>query len=260
MIVKVISSVISIEPDIKIPLKSKKSIKVNNLQIRDEHLEKSLEQRIKKIMERHAEIFGPINDNEIIDTNIKAEIRTSTEEPIYSKMYPYPVHMWGEVDNQIRKLLEDGIIRPSKSPYHSPIWIVSKKPDALGEKEYGLVIDFRRLNAVTIPDTYPIPDIFNTLASLGNPRYFTTLDLTSGFLLIKMQGIDIRKTAFSTLNGKYEFSRLPFGLKNAPAIFQRTIDDVLKEYIGKICYVYRDEIVILGKDEEEHLKNLETIF
>ena len=123
-----------------------------------------------------------------------------------------------------------------------------------------MVVDFKRLNAVTISDTYPIPDINSTLASLGKAKYFTTLDLTSGFHQIPMKESDIPKTAFSTLNGKYEFLRLPFGLKNAPSIFQRMIDDVLKEYIGKICYVYIDDIIVFGQDIEDHLKNFETIF
>lgn len=75
-----------------------------------------------------------------------------------------------------------------------------------------------------------------------------------------MKESDISKTAFSTMNGKYEFLRLPFGLKNAPAIFQRMIDDVLKQYIGKICYVYIDDIIVFGKDADDHLKNVEMVF
>lgn len=123
-----------------------------------------------------------------------------------------------------------------------------------------MVVDFKRLNAITIPDTYPIPDINATLASLGHAKYFTTVDLTSGFHQIAMKEADIPKTAFSTMNGKYEFLRLPFGLRNAPAIFQRMIDDVLKEHIGKICYVYIDDIIVFGKDLDEHMKNVDTVF
>jgi len=156
--------------------------------------------------------------------------------------------MRGEVDRQIYELLRDGIIKPSKSPYNSPVWVVTKKPKPNGEKQYRMVIDFKRLNAVTIADTYPIPDINSILASLGNAKYFTTLDLTSGFHQIYMLESDTPKTAFSTLNGKYEFLRLPFGLKNAPAVFQRMIDDVLREHIGKICYVYIDDIIVFSED------------
>ena len=124
-----------------------------------------------------------------------------------------------------------------------------------------MVIDFKRINTITISDMYPIPDISHTIASLGNSKYSTTIDLTSGFRQIKMEEKDIPKTTFSTMNDKYEFTRLPFGLKNAPVIFQRMIDDVLKEYIGKICYVYIDDIIIFGgENANSHLENVEKIF
>jgi len=116
-----------------------------------------------------------------------------------------------------------------------------------------MVIDFKRLNADTISDTYPIPDITSTLSSLKEAKLFTTLDLTSGFHQIHMK-------ESSTLNGKYEFLRLPFGLKNAPAVFQRMIDDVLREHIGKICYVYIDDIIVFSKDYESHWRNLRAVF
>lgn len=254
------NNTLMIKPNIKIPLKEKPAKQVNNIEIRDNHLTNKIKEQIRIMIDKYKPIFGDVNNNDIIDTSIRAEIKTSTDEPIYTKSYPYPIHMRKEVDIQIKKLLEDGIIRPSKSPYNSPMWVVPKKPDASGIKKYRMVIDFRKLNDITISDTYPIPDISNTIASLGNSKYFTTLDLTSGFHQIKMKEQDIPKTAFSTMNGKYEYTRLPFGLKNAPAIFQRMIDDVLREYIGKICYVYIDDIIIFGKTEEEHLKNVETIF
>jgi len=123
-----------------------------------------------------------------------------------------------------------------------------------------MFIDFKRLNAVTIADTYPIPDINSILASLGMAKYFTTLDLTSGFHQIYMLESDTPKTAFSTLNGKYEFLRLPFGLKNDPAVFLRMIDDVLREHIGKICYVYIDDIIVFSEDYDSHWQNLRAVF
>jgi len=95
---------------------------------------------------------------------------TSTQEPIYSKSYPYPANMRGEMENQVDELLREGIIRHSKSPYNSKIWEVPKKPKPKGEKQYRMVINFNRLNAVTISDTYPIPDITSTLSSLGEAK------------------------------------------------------------------------------------------
>lgn len=253
------NNLLKIKPNIIIPLKEKCSTQVNNLEIRDGHLREETKNRLYEVLKKHPKVFGPINDQEIVNTTVQAEIKTTTDEPIYTKSYPYPANMRQEVENQITQLLKDGIIRPSKSPYNSPIWIVEKKSDASGIKKYRMVIDFKRLNAVTVSDTYPIPDISSTIASLGNSKFFTTLDLTSGFHQIKMKEKDICKTAFSTMNGKFEFTRLPFGLKNAPAIFQRMIDDVLKEYIGKICYVYIDDIIIFGKSETEHLENIDKV-
>lgn len=252
------NNILSIGGDVTVPIKEKYSIDVNYI-IEDLTDEES-KMRIKEIVERYANLFGPLDNRRAVTTNIRAEIKTTTDEPIYVKSYPYPAPMREEVDRQIKELLCEGIIRPSRSPYNSPIWVVAKKPKPNGEKQYRMVIDYKRLNAVTIPDTYPIPDINTTLASLGNAKYFTTVDLTSGFHQIPMKASDIQKTAFSTMNGKFEFLRLPFGLKNAPAIFQRMIDDVLREFIGKICYVYIDDIIILGKDKKDHWNNIRTIF
>jgi len=99
----------------------------------------------------------------------------------------------------------------------------------------------------TIDDKYPIPNIVSILSILGKSKFFTTFDLKSGFHQILLAEKDREKTAFSVANWKYEFCRLPFGLKNAPSIFQRAIDDVLREQIGKSCYVYVDDVIIFSE-------------
>lgn len=250
-------NVLRLKPAIELPLKERVSTQVN-LAI-NEDLPQDIRSELHQLIDGYSGLFGPIDDREVVETAVQAEIRTSTDEPIYTKSYPYPACLREEVEKEIEKLLEEGIIRPSKSPYNSPIWVVPKKPKPTGEKQYRMVVDYKRLNSVTISDTYPIPDITATLTSLGKARYFTTLDLTSGFHQIRMKPSDVPKTAFSTMNGKYEFLRLPFGLKNAPAIFQRMIDDVLKPYIGRICYVYIDDIIVFGDSPGTHLRNLDTV-
>lgn len=168
-----------ISPGIKIPLLAKRSLNVNTL-LDSTHPEEA-RRILKALIDEYSHLFDPLSPGEAVDTSVRAEIRTNTSDPIYTKSYPYPANMRSEVDRQIGELLSEGIIRPSRSPYNSPVWIVPKKAKPDGEKQWRLVIDFKRLNAVTISDTYPIPDINSTLASLGGARYFTTLDLTSGF-------------------------------------------------------------------------------
>ncbi|XP_046810943.1 uncharacterized protein LOC124420804 [Lucilia cuprina] len=182
----------------QIPLKEKVTIESNYI-LDDEYIPK-IRIRIESLITKYKPLFGPLDGSELASSNVQAEIRTTTEEPIYTKSYPYPVCMREEVERQITELLSEGVIRPSKSPYNSPIWVVLKKPKPNGEKQYRMVVDFKRLNSVTIPDTYPIPDITSTLASLGKAKYFTTIDLTSGFHQIAMKPRDIQKTAFSTAN------------------------------------------------------------
>ena len=98
------------------------------------------------------------------------------------------------------------------------------------------------------------------LSQLGHNKFFSVVDLKSGFHQIPLRNTDIEKTVFSINNGKYEFTRLPFDLKNAPSIFQRTLDDILRDYIGRCCYVYIDDVIIFSKSEADHEKDLDNIF
>ena len=193
-------------------------------------------------------------------SSVTATIDTKNDEPVYTKTYPYPYGLKKEIDRQFKKMLDDDVISPSKSPYNSPMWVVNKKLDASGQRKYRLVIDYEALNSKTKTDSYQVPEVSVVLAHLKNNKYFTTLDLASGFHQIPLHKKDREKTAFSVNNGKYQFNRMPMGLKNSPAIFQRVIDDVLRAHIGITCYVYSDDIIVMGKDLQDHAKNLKTIF
>jgi len=202
------------------------------------------------------------NPNEALpnNTSVVATIRTISEEPIYAKLYPYPMGAADFGNSEIHDLLKDGIIQKSKSPYNNPIWVVDKKGvDESGNRKMRLVLDLCKLNERTIPDRYPMPNISMIPGNLGKARYFTTLDLKSGYHQITLAERDREKTSFSVNGGKYEFRRLPFGLKNAATIFQRTIDDILREQIGKFCYVYVDDVIVLSEDENAHIRHVDWV-
>lgn len=191
---------------------------------------------------------------------IKHEINTVNDRPIYTKMYRYPHIHEQEICNQISDMLRQGIITESNSPYNSPLWIVPKKMDSSGEKKWRIVIDYRKLNDITLDDKFPIPNIDTILDKLGRAQYFSTIDLAKGFHQILVKEEDRSKTAFSTPYGHYEFVRMPFGLKNAPATFQRLINYVLRDLINKVCVVYLDDILIFSTSYQEHICNIHKVF
>lgn len=231
----------------------------NKFNILDDTLNKQEKQALEKLVEENSEILYSDDQKLTFTHQIKHKIRTVDNIPIHSKSYRYPQIFESEVQTQIKKMLKDGIIKESISPYTSPVWIVPKKVDASGVKKFRLVIDYRKLNEKTISDRYPIPDITEILDKLGRATYFSTLDLVSGFHQIQLDGKDIEKTAFSVSSGKYEFTRMPFGLKNAPATFQRVMDAVLRDFIGECCLVYMDDIIIFSTSFEEHVKDIRKV-
>ena len=229
-------------------------------QLRIDHLNADEKEKLLKVISQHEDIFFIEGTKLTFTSAIKHTIKTKDDMPIHTKSYRYPFCHRDEVKRQISKLLDQGIIRHSDSPWTSPVWIVPKKLDASGKRKWRLVIEYRKLNEKTIDDRYPIPNITDILDKLGRCMYFTTLDLASGFHQVEVNEHDIPKTAFSVENGHYEFLRMPFGLKNAPSTFQRVMDNVLREHIGIICLVYMDDIIVFSTSLTEHLDNLAKIF
>lgn len=230
-----------------------------NLLIRSSHLTPFEKDKLLDVILENQQILLKRNEKLSSTTIVKHKILTKDDEPTYTKTYRFPNHFKKDVEKQISEMLEDGVIIPSNSPYSSPIWVVPKKCDASQSRKVRVVIDFRKLNEKTINDKFPIPQIEEILDSLGKSTYFTTLDLKSGFHQIEMEPAHREKTAFSTAQGHFEFTRMPFGLKNAPATFQRAMNNVLAGYIGYICFVYLDDIIVIGNDLTSHLKNLDTV-
>lgn len=225
-----------------------------------DHLNEEEKQSILPVIEDFNDIFHLPGDKLKGTNKITHAINTTDNIPICVKQYRYPPIHKNEIKTQINKLLEQGIVQPSVSPYNSPLWIVPKKPDAEGNKRWRLVIDFRKLNEKTIGDAYPLPNISDILDQLGKARYFSCFDLASGFHQIPMEPRDALKTAFNTPSGHFEYKQMPFGLKNAPATFQRLMDNVLSGLQGNVCFVYLDDIVIYAQSLEEHKQKLNHIF
>jgi hypothetical protein len=212
------------------------------------------------ICHEYKDIFYNENIPLTFTNEVKHRIRTENEDPIYIKPYRQPPSQTREIKEQVDKLLRDNIIQPSHSPWSAPVHLVPKKADASGEKKFRMVVDYRKLNDVTLDDKYPIPNISDIFDKLGKSIYFTTLDLASGYHQIEVDELDRPKTAFSTEFGHYEFSTMPFGLRTAPAIFQRAMDNILRGLQGTQCLVYLDDIIIFSSTLEEHVTKLRKIF
>lgn len=233
--------------------------KSTKLNFPSQHLNNEEKIALVKTLKPFKDVFFSDNEKLTFTHEVKHSIHTTDENPIHQKTYKYPYNLREEVSTQIKKMLDNGIIRESSSQWTSPIWVVPKKLDNSGKRKYRIVVDYRKLNGKTPADRYPIPEVSEILDRLGKAQYFTVLDLASGFHQIEVDPKDIAKTAFNIDHGKYEFVRMPFGLKNAPATFQRLMDSVLRKHLGIRCFVYMDDIIIYSVNLQTHLEDIKKV-
>ncbi|UYV73410.1 hypothetical protein LAZ67_10003088 [Cordylochernes scorpioides] len=218
----------------------------------NENLSPKEQKELKQVLERYGDLFS----SRLGRTNLaKHRIDTEDAKPIKHKPYRVSAKERDIIKEQIDEMLTEGIIRPSSSPWSFPVILVKKR-----DGKYRFCVDYRKLNNVTVKDVYPIPRIDEVMDTLQGSTHFSAIDLRSGYWQVEVEERDKEKTAFTTAHGLYEFNVMPFGLCNAPATFERNMENMLGNLRWRICLCYLDDVIIYSPDFPTHLKRLEAVF
>ena len=205
---------------------------------------------LDNVLLAYSDVFsGPNDPNGFYNKN---PFRIITEgPPIYQRAYRAPLTKRNETSKAIDEMLAEGIIKPSCSPWASPVTLVPK-PD----KSLRFCVDFHRLNAITKRDRYPLANIHEVFDLLEGSTVFSTLDLKSSYHQMAVHPDDTEKTAFICHRGQFEFLRVPFGLANAPSFFQRTVEYIFRDLLGICVLIYIDDIIVFSPDRDSHIKHV----
>jgi hypothetical protein len=204
-----------------------------------------------KMLETNVKAFG--FDDRLGQHESKIRIRTDPDQR------PISILMYGAspekriIEEQVNKWLVLEVIKVSQSPWSTPVVI------AYCNGKARFCIDYRKLNAVTVSDEFPIPQQANIMAALSGSQVLLLLDALSGFLQMQVHPDDVKKTAFHTHMGLFNFKQMPFRLRNGPVIFQRIMQEILSPFLWLFCLVYIDNIVVYSKSHEEHLGHLNEV-
>ncbi|EFA12439.1 Retrovirus-related Pol polyprotein from transposon 297-like Protein [Tribolium castaneum] len=226
------------------------SEKVLNVGVNDPEIVNSLVELINEFEFCTAQNYSEIGKA----SSVEMKIQLTTEKPVCHRPRQFSEFERIKIREIVDELLANGIVRESQSPYASPVLLVKKKNGQL-----RLVVDYRALNKITVQDKYPLPLIEEQLRRLAGGKFFTSLDLFSGYYHIPVSEDSIHYTAFITQDGHYEFTRVPFGLTNAPAVFQRMINTALGQLRFSKVLIYLDDILIPAPTISESLHLLRIV-
>lgn len=210
--------------------------------------------KLTELLQTFSGIFTKHDKTTAARTSVKHRINTGDHGPINQRAYRVSATERHIIREEVQKMLDEGIIQPSESPWSSPVVLVRKK-----DGSWRFCVDYRKLNAITKKDVYPLPRIDDTLDCLKGAKFFSSMDLCSGYWQIEVDEADREKTAFITPEGLYEFKVMPFGLCNAPATFERMMDNLLRHFKWIMCLCYLDDIIVFSATFEEHITRLRTV-
>ena len=211
--------------------------------------------RLKELLKQNDRVFSK-NDLDIGEfKEVEHSIDTGSAEPIRQRLRRTPITFAEEEEKLLGKMLDAKLIEPSVSEWASPPVLIRKRD---GTVRYA--IDYRKVNSVTKKEVYPLPLIDECIDSLAGNKWFSKLDANSAYYQVKMKEEDKQKTAFITKYGLFQFTRMSFGLCNAPATYARAMQLVLRGLTWDIVLAFLDDILVMGKDFESHMENLEKVF
>ena len=211
--------------------------------------------KIEKLFYDYQDVFSKSDLDTGYTETVKHRINLTDSEPVNLPYRRIPPNQFQEVKQHIRELLQRDIIRESTSAYASPIVIVRKK-----NNEIRLCVDYRRLNKKTVRDAFPLPRVEESFDCLNGSKYFSTMDLTAGYNQVAVEESDKHKTAFTSPFGLYEYNRLPFGLCNGPATFQRLMQHCFRDEVFQLLLVFLDDIIVYSSTIEQQIQRLEIVF
>lgn len=236
-------SVPMVEPDLT------NTYLLENLEQKLSHLSDPQAASINVLLQEHREL---LSDTPRTCHLLAHDVVLSDPTPIRQAPYHLNTEKREFLKKEVRRLQEQGMIRPSLSPWASPVVLVPK-----GQGDYRLCVDYRRVNNVTIPDSYPLPRV-DIIDYIGQARYLSKLDLLQGYYQVPLTSRAIPVSSFVTPSGLWEWTVLPFGLRNAPATFQRLMTYVTSDLVGVRCYL--DDLVVWSETWEDHLTRLQSLF
>ena len=238
--------------------------KLNELQKRVddiEHLSDTQKKQLHEVLCKHNDRFSLSGENMERTDSVQHEIDTGTNHPFRERLRQYSPSIQSIIDNEVVKMVKEGVIVPSKSSYASNLLLVRKPdPSSEGGVKNRVCASFVRLNTQTDKDSYPLPSIQYIYDKIGRSKWFTTMDLLSGFWQVMIKPEHRHKTAFITMRGLYEFVVMPFGLCNAPATFQRLMDAVILPEYRSFIETYIDDLMTHSMTFDDHVKHLDILF